>query len=88
MIRPYMAAAAHFSLDLAELRPGPFVWFGDRSAGSGLGRRRSCARSLRALETGMPLSLAGRSMTTCPTPAARSRVRDLAGTTTIEGERP
>jgi hypothetical protein len=95
-----MAAAAHFSLDLAahrglqclrygvlervdaglrdgvrerdvamrierrlgergilELQPGPFVWFGDRSAGSGLGRRRACAPSLRALETGMPLIL-------------------------------
>ena len=100
MIRPDMAAAPHFSLDLAahrglqrlaygvlervdaglrdgmterdvamrierrlaergilELRPGPFVWFGDRSAGSGLGRRRACAPSLRTLETGMPLIL-------------------------------
>lgn len=43
---------------ILELRPGPFVWFGDRSAGSGLGRRRACAPSLRALETGMPLILA------------------------------
>ena len=100
MIRPDMAAAPHFSLDLAanrglqrlaygvlervdaglrdgmtecdvamqierrlaergilELRPGPFVWFGDRSAGRGLGRRRACAPSLRVLETGMPLIL-------------------------------
>jgi hypothetical protein len=42
---------------ILELRPGPFVWFGLRSAGSGLGRRRALAPSLRVLETGMPLIL-------------------------------
>jgi hypothetical protein len=100
MIRPVMAAATHFSPDLAahrglqriaygvlervdaglrdgmterdvatrierhlaergivELRPGPFVWFGDRSAGRGLGSQRTCAPSLCALETGMPVIL-------------------------------
>jgi hypothetical protein len=42
---------------IVDLRPGPFVWFGDRSAGRGLGTQRACAPSLRALETGMPLIL-------------------------------
>jgi hypothetical protein len=42
---------------IPELGPGAFVWFDDRSAGRGLGRRRACAPSLRTLATGMPLIL-------------------------------
>lgn len=42
---------------ILELRPGPFVWLGDRSAGSGPGRRRTWMPSHRVLETGMPLIL-------------------------------